>query len=455
MSNAKTLTRNDIIAAIAFWSLILLLFLFFNKMARLEPIEGDGWFAASGLKRHDWSTKEIFRTLYYYHKNGNPRIGIFFWLLSYHPLPIHQLMTPSAIVLFFISIFTVALGRWPHPTDARDSYLLLVIAALCWLVTPYVGQTFFYRPITTNYVFGFLCTIAFFIPFRFYRASSFGTGRFWWVFAVIMTLCGIFVGLCNEHTGPMAILVSAGFTVLALKRKRIRQFAWMFGGSAGLIGGYLLLFFAPGQKKRYGGIGDTSLLEILTRRGWTGNLEVVWAFIKDVDVLFVFLCALLLLSVLLNDKTVNRRLAAQRFRYAEAAAFVFFSVSVLLISLVSPRGFWRLTLASVFLLLMATLIIVDVFSVNRKLIAGISLLAIIVNIWFAHRSITLYTGINQAFQDRIERMKNTGPEDDVYLPVYPYPRSPMYWGDVLAKPNSNPVKAMTRYFGVRSIKKLE
>jgi hypothetical protein len=424
-------------------------------MARLEPIEGDGWFAASGLKSHGWSLKEVFRSLYYYHKNGNPRIGIFFWLLSYHPWPIHQVMTPSAIILFFIAMFTVALGRWPHPTDARDSYLLLVLAALCWLVTPYVGQTFFYRPITTNYVFGFLCTIGFFIPFRFCLASTFGSGRFWWVLAIVMPLSGLFVGLCNEHTGPMAILVSIGFTALALKQKRIRPFTWMSAGSSGLILGYLFLFFAPGQKKRYGGIGNVSLLETLTKRGWTGNLEIVWAFIKDVDLLFIFLCALLLLSVLLNDKTVNRRLAAQRFRYAEAAAFVIFSLSVLLISLVSPRGFWRLTLASVFLLLMATLIIVDVYSIDRKLIAGISILAIIVNLWFAYRSITLYTGINRAFQDRISRMKDSGPNDDVYVPVYPYPRSPMYWGDSLAKPGSNPVKAMARYFGVRSIKPLE
>lgn len=453
MSNAKTLARRGIIAAIVFWSLILLLLLFLNAMARLEPIEGDGWFAASGLRSHGWSIKEIVRSLHFYHENGNPRIGIFFWLLSYHPSwPIHQVMTPAALAFLFITMFTVALGRRPYPTNARDSYLLFVLVALCWLVTPNVGQTFFYRPITTNYVFGFLCTIAFFIPFRLNLTSGFGSGRLWWVLVAIMPMFGLFVGMCNEHTGPTAILVSVGFTAFALIKKKIKPFAWFCTGSVGLTIGYLMLFFAPGQNKRYDGLGNGPLFETLASRGWTGNWEIAWAFLRGVDALFVFICGLLLMFALLVGRRSNDGLVPKS-RYVEVAAFVFFSILVLTTSLVAPISIWRLTIASAFLLLMATLIIVDIFSINWKLIASISLLALIVHVTFAYRSITLYSDINQAFQDRISRIKTVGPKGVAYLPVYPYPTSPMYWGDSLAI-GGNAVRAMARYFGVRGIRKL-
>jgi hypothetical protein len=302
-------------------------------------------------------------------------------------------------------------------------------------------------------VFGFLFTIAFFIPFRLNLTSGFGSGRFWWVLATLMPMYGLFVGMCNEHTGPTAILVSVGFTVFAFTNKKIRPFAWFCTGSIGLTIGYLLLFFAPGQKKRYAGLGNGPLFESLTNRGWIGNFETVWTFLRDVDVLFVFLCGLLLISALLNDGTSNVRLPPSKSRYVEVAAFVIFSISVLVTSLVAPVSFWRLTIASAFLLLMATLIIVDICSINGKLIASISLLALLVHVTFAYRSISLYSGINQAFQDRISRIRTEERNNVVYLPVYPYPTSSMYWGDSLAI-GGNAVRAMARYFGVRGIRKL-
>jgi hypothetical protein len=453
MENVKPRLTPGVISACVFWGLLIVLFLFFNQMARIEPVEGDGWFVLRDYKIYGPGINTIIKELYKFHHSGNPRIVNIFYLLMYHPWPIHQIMTPAAIVLLFITMFTVALGRRPHPTSLRDSYLLLVLIALCWLATPNVGQTFFYRPITSNYVYGFLCTLAFFIPHRLYLTSSFGTGRYWWILAIFLGLYGAFVGKCNEHTGPTAIVAALCLTSVPLFRQKTKVAAWMFSGSIGLIIGYLFLFYAPGQEKRYKGLGRSSLVDTLASRGVVGNLETAWSFFKDVDVLFVFTCLLLLASVLTSDRSKIGSAVESKAKYIETAIFIILSLMVLVTSLAAPKHFWRLTIASTFLLSMAVLVIVDIFSIDSKAIITVSVLALIVNFSFAYRSISFYSEINRLLQDRISRFNGKGPNDDVYLPLYPYPSSSMYYGDGIK--SGYVTKAMADYYGVRKVKILK
>ena len=136
-----------------------------------------------------------------------------------------------------------ATGR--SPFTLRGAALLLIAFAGAWLSTPELGDAFFYRPITTNYVYSATLVLAYFLPMRLdahvrrYRSAI--------PLAFAMLVFGLIIGKLNEHTGPVLVLVAALSTALALRARRFPDALWRFGATAGVLGGFLLLFFAPGQ----------------------------------------------------------------------------------------------------------------------------------------------------------------------------------------------------------------
>ena len=146
-------------------------------------------------------------------------------------------------------VFVIAFGRLPRP-NLRDLQLLLFIQTMIWLVIPIPGIMYFYRPFATNYLWAFTITLALFVPYRLALAADATRPRLWLV--PIMFVLGWLAGMCNEHTGPTAMVAIAGFVYAAWRLRRLR--AWMVAGLVGLYVGYPMLFFAPGQAVRYGGL---------------------------------------------------------------------------------------------------------------------------------------------------------------------------------------------------------
>ncbi len=261
---------------LTFWALLALVFAVCAGVAYLEPIAGDCW---TGV---DWlpiltSVKAVWGLIKWNYTTCNPRFGeTFLYLTGGHPL-LHTVLTPSMIVLTVVAVMALATGRLPRPRQLRDSGILLVTVALVCVGLHSIGENFFYRPQATNYLYGFCIQAWLLVPVRVRLASVAGAGagadvapgaaRWWQVPG--MLLLGFVAGMCNEHTGP-ALLVVYAVAGVALVRRQRGAWPWVLAGLVGFLGGYLTLFFAPGQMVRYAGMGKQSIVARIVKQGVRG-----------------------------------------------------------------------------------------------------------------------------------------------------------------------------------------
>jgi len=157
----------------------------------------------------------------------------------------------------FYLLVALVLGRWPRTAD--DARVYLATFAITAITAPIFGVMLFYRPFTGNYVFGLCMSLGFLLAYRLGRAG-------WWIIPL-----GFATGLCNEHTGPAVLALAAVLTVAVGGGSR----AWRLAGLAAMLAGGVALFFAPGQRVRYNGIGRDSLVERIVGRGIGGDLIIL------------------------------------------------------------------------------------------------------------------------------------------------------------------------------------
>lgn len=250
------------------------LWLLFVIQALCSPVLLDDWFPMRYWRDHAFSLAELWAYARYDYVHYNPRIGEVFLAAVDGSRAIHVIVTPLVQLALLPTAFVIAFGRWPRRT-MRDLQLLLFLQTMIWLVIPIPGIMYFYRPFATNYLWGFTITLALFVP---YRLAPSDRPRPWLV--PVLFVLGWTAGMCNEHTGPTAMLALAGFVYVAWRGRRLR--AWMIAGLAGLYTGYPMLFFAPGQAVRYGGLAtrDTPA-KLLAERGITGCIGILADFFYE------------------------------------------------------------------------------------------------------------------------------------------------------------------------------
>ncbi|MEO8552790.1 MAG: DUF6056 family protein, partial [Kofleriaceae bacterium] len=250
------------------------LWLLFLVQALWTPVLLDDWFPLRYWRDHAFGISELWAYARHDYFHYNPRIGEVFLAAVDGSRALHVIVTPLVQLALLPAVFVIAFGRWPRRT-MRDLQLLLFIQVMIWLVIPIPGIMYFYRPFATNYLWGFTITLALFVPYRLAHADR---PRLW--LAPIVFVIGWTAGMCNEHTGPTAMVAIAGFVYAAWRRRELR--AWMVAGLVGLYVGYPMLFFAPGQSVRYGGLAtrDTPA-RLLAERGLTGCLAILWDFFYE------------------------------------------------------------------------------------------------------------------------------------------------------------------------------
>lgn len=308
------------------------LWLLFVVQALWSPVLLDDWFPLRYWRDHDYGLTALWEHARHDYLHYNPRIGEQFLAAIEGSRALHVIATPLVQLALLPAVFAIAFGRWPQRT-VRDLQLLLVIQVLIWLVIPIPGIMYFYRPFATNYLWAFTITLWLVVPYR----LAIGP-RTWLV--PIMFVLGWTAGMCNEHTGPTLIVAIAAFVYVAWRRRELH--AWMIAGLVGVCIGYPMLFFAPGQSVRYGGLAthDTPV-HLLAERGVTGCFAILFDFVWECRL------GLLLVAAALARYALARHPARPARRDVLAASLLAGAAATIVITLfVSPTTTDRVFFAS-------------------------------------------------------------------------------------------------------------
>ena len=393
----------------AFLAAALALWLLFFVQALDAPVLLDDWFQLRYWRDHELGASALWAYWHHNYFHYNPRIGDVLLAIIDSSRAIHLIATPLVQIAALVTTFVIALGRWPR-AQLRDLHLLLFLQVMIWLVIPISGIIYFYRPIATNYLWAFTLTLALFVPYRLAlaRADSAPPRRRWLV--PIMLVLGWGAGMCNEHTGPTAMVVMAAFVYAAARRQQLR--AWMVSGLVGLYIGYPMLFFAPGQSARYAGLAtrDTPS-KLLADRGLTGCLQILIDFVYESR-----LGIALFVAVLVRYLFVVRRAAHEPLSRAAMIAAVAGSIVVTLF--MSPMATDRVFYASGVLLAAAFTAYAEPMLAVRRVRHLVAFACVVLFAYHAARFIDIYAGVKAENDERLAILERTPPGAVAYVPVY-------------------------------------
>jgi hypothetical protein len=408
-----------------FWGALGALWCFFLLIVHWSPVMLDDWYQVVYWQRHPFSWSAIWDNGVYNYFNYNPRLGENLLLIVNGPRWIYLLATPTLEICFLLVTYAVVFGQWARGTS-RDLRRLLVMLMVVWMVAPIPGIMFFYRPFNTNYVYALTITLLLFVPYRIELARAQPTeGRRW--LAPALFVWGICAGMTNEHTGPTVIL-ALGAVVYLLRRKQGRLRPWMIAGLVGFLVGYPLLYFAPGQTLRYGGLATKQgPIEVLSQRGATGMLIVLRGFIFEMQLALYTLAGALLLAL---RRTGPEPAPTLDKHQAVAIAFLFTSALLIVATLfASPTWGERLFFAPAVLFAGGLMILFDVTMHVRAARRLVLIVCIIYSGYNMVRVTMVYATASRENDERIEVMASTPKGQVAYVKPYTNQRSPWMISD--------------------------
>ena len=390
----------------AFAGAALGLWLLFLVEAVLSPVLLDDWFQLRFWRDHAFGLASLWEHARYDYVHYNPRIGEVFLAVIDGSRAIHLIVTPLVQLALLPIVFAIAFARWPRATW-RDLQVLLFIQVMIWLVVPIPGIMYFYRPYATNYLWTFVITLALFVPYRLAVAPR------WWLAPAMLGL-GWLAGMCNEHTGPTAMVAIVLFVAAAWRARRLR--AWMVAGMVGLYVGYPMLFFAPGQSVRYAGLATRATpVKLLAERGPLGCLAILRDFVVESHLgLLVFAAAVG--SYLLSRRAVR----PPRAQLITAGVLTAAAAAIVVTLFVSPTASDRVFFASGVLLVAALAVgarhLLEDRDVRRLLVATCA----IVLAYHAVRFVETSLSTRADNDDRLARLARARPGSAIVVPRYAY-----------------------------------
>ena len=152
---------------------------------------------------------EFKRTIKYHYTYWNARLGeqlATLWLIfpKYYFNIFNSLITIYLIIL----IFFYGTGRLPEKGNILDTFILYIVFNLFLLGIPAAGELFFWVTGASNYLWGLVILLSFFIP---YRLLILGADPFLNVpkpAFVLFALFGFLAGSTNENTVPLFVLMT-------------------------------------------------------------------------------------------------------------------------------------------------------------------------------------------------------------------------------------------------------
>jgi hypothetical protein len=405
------------------------LWLLFFEQALTSAVLLDDWFQIKYWREHEFGFGALWLLARHNYFHYNPRLGDFILAVIDGSRAIHLVATPLVQLAIPPLVFAIAFARWPRAT-LRDAQQLIVLQTLIWLVIPFPGVLYFYRPLTTNYVWAFAITLAWIVPYRFAVDRDDASSRLW--LAPVMLAVGWLAGMCNEHTGPTAWVVAAGLVYAARRRGPVKP--WMIAGLVGLGVGYAMLFFAPGQRERYAGLATRATpLQVLSTRGVAGCFEIVRGFLWEAR-LGLLLFVAVVAGALVAARTQRMRLVLPRRSLVAIAVVFAAAVSIVATLFVSPIASDRMLHAPGVLVAIALAIGIDALTTATVMRRVAVAACLVLGSYNAIRFIEASSRVSAENTDRLARLAATPPGTVAIVPRYSHAeRSRWEYGDDFAE----------------------
>jgi uncharacterized protein DUF6056 len=385
-----------------------------------EPLIRDSWGHFFWHMHLALTPHNIWDFAYQSYLHNNPRLGQVATMLVSTPGPWHSIITPIVEVLLFVQLTALALGRWPSPRRTDDALVLATIVALIAATAPSLGPMLFYKPFTGNYVFGFVISLAFILPYRFHVEDPRQRG-WWWI--AIMLVAGIAAGLSNEHTGP-TFAAAAAVAAIACWWRGARPPLWMVAGLVGVVAGGLALYVAPGQEVRYNGLGaQEGIVERIASRGFTGDLKIV-VTLAGYSWKMVAWLALGLAAWFVGGKE-----PISRARSRSVLVMALGAIAIAITLLASPKQGQRLYFASLCLFAAALASVVVPMLVDRRARVVAWVFAVAAIGYVLVECVRIYAVVGPEFAHRLDAIEHPPENGVVTVAPYSEPRSRWFLGE--------------------------
>jgi hypothetical protein len=244
-------------------------------------------------------------------------------------------------------------------------------------------------------------------------------------------------GMCNEHTGPVAIAALVALLLAAGLRGQGLVPAYLTS-LVGLTAGFLALLFAPGQSIRYRGLAERQpIFDNLLHR-WPENLDVLIRGLWPItEIVLTGLSAWLIFTML--RRVIRVRAIEEGGRPSQsdpspqiailALACAIAGVVVILASPLTPN---RMIFAPVTISIVAAVWLFERAIVWRPgafmLMAG----SLAINGWVLGQAVDLYSDLGPEDRARLEILESTPDGEMAVVPVFSRPEpSRIFWGDDL------------------------
>jgi len=416
-----------------------------------EPFVFDAWNVAHDTDAQPASLKRFFAFWHDQYTHSNPRIGQPMAYLAYKLVGVAEVGTALAFLAIVVGGFVFGTGRWPKLSEGRDLATLAIGIGCMWFVAPHFPAYMFCRAYATNYVWLAAIQLWFLIPLRLMSASEPRPVSRPKLAAYF--LLGLIAGMGNEHVGPTLIALVGAYGIHIWRSHRKRPLL-LWVGFAGLVIGFALIFFAPGQGSRYEGFTErTTITQTILSRGLRGNADIFGDLVDAAAPLLALIVCVIGIG-LVGERHSEAELATMRERHRRAMhmlivaaiAAAMITATVFASPLLGPRFFFH----PLMLVLGAVLGIVNAFLRRARWYAPFVIAAVLASATAAARTMPLYKRLAEDSHERLAQLAATPVGGDGTTEAWE-PVNEGWWflGDDMRDDKKQELVA--KYFGLRKL----
>lgn len=215
-----------------------------------------------------------------------------------------QVLNTVMAVMYIVLIPVYALGKKLDFRNRKESILLLLSFILIIVFQPALGEIFFWRTGSTNYLWAMVILLLFGLPLRgvMNDRNVFKDKK---LLIIVHTLLGFFAGLTNENT--IIVFISLYIGVILLKKvKKEKVEKWIWSSLVTLIGGFITLLAAPSTAIRIRTYKDIFGIQEVTIKDYIyRGINVIGRLWTDNRYYIVLLISCIIIYLLVNYSMIK------------------------------------------------------------------------------------------------------------------------------------------------------